>query len=213
MDWQKDAPDFYSRYPFLWVYDLEAEGFVAEAELPYTIKQRQAQGHFLDIAPHAQVQEDKLYLLFPHSPYIFSYRFPELVLEDSLKLEPGKSFTAWEPVPKEELVPGLAYERMITSSAWTGFHVSGERLIANYLLAADQDAYYSYLHDPSPEGFKTFMKTNKRPLSISYENGEKRWEGELGSAQAFHNGLIIQKKEDKQASTTFYFLSLPTDNE
>ncbi|WP_114748247.1 hypothetical protein [Pleomorphovibrio marinus] len=214
MDWQKDAPDFYSRYPFLWVYDMEEDDFVAQAELPFTIKQRQAQGHFLDIAPYAQIQEDKLYLLFPHSPYIFSYSFPALELEDSLKLEPGKDFTAWEPIPKDELAPGLAYERMITSSAWIGFHISGDRILASYRMAASQNAYYSYLHDPSPEGFKEFIGTHKGALSLIYEKDEKRWEGKLDPIFEFRNGLIIRREKAKmQPTTTFYFLSLATFTE
>jgi hypothetical protein len=211
LDWQRQAPDFFSRHPLLWVVNLDTGIPASNASLPHTAKRVMEKGVYLDTTPFAQLENDQLFLLFPNTPMIFQFGFPDLELQDSIPLDPSPPYIPSEGVPHEEAFPGMAYDHMIQSSPFSGFYKQGELSLVSYQQPVSPQVYESYKNEPTKEGYQELLDKHKSPVYLLYEKDKKRWEGEIKPSVTLKHGEIIQKNsagDGMEKVTTFYFLTL-----
>ena len=164
-------------YPFLTIRDLATLERISADSIPKDSQVSIHNGLFLNLAPIVQIREGKMFVLFPNSPEIYVYNFPELMLESSFKLIPPKEYKQTMPTTSRQ--NSDIFFKELAGSNYKGFIFSNEYLLTMFEGAVPQEEV-----DALPRnviGDERYMALEKKYKSKNYyqifKDQEKLWEG------------------------------------
>jgi len=205
--------DFLANFPFLTVYDFGEEKMISQDYIPQSVHMIQAPGKYMDSAPFSLLHDQDLFLLFPNSPEIYRFSFPELNLLETISLDPDKSsYAQIKPVPVKNYQNMSSYGMVTENSAYFGLGTSNGFLLAGYYGALPSDVVEIYNSTASDQEKKEMRETYKLPYYQVVKAGKKVWEGHVDIPFHFQNGRIyayrnvnLPKEEQELDYVPFYF--------
>lgn len=212
----REREDFLSAYPFLTVYDLEKQEIINQEFIPPTTQLIQNPGKYMESAPFSLLEGDDLYVLFPNSPEVYKYRFPNLKLTETIPLNLGESYVQIEPVPYKGGKDFGSHYKALASSSFNMLSFSNGYLMVSYHGAAPKDAVDAL---PQGSGITDQFRQLKEKYQIPYyqisKDGKKLWEDHLDIDFKYKQGRIYATrnlhlpKVDKELDyITFYFYEI-----
>ncbi|SDD09303.1 hypothetical protein SAMN04488104_101486 [Algoriphagus faecimaris] len=162
-------------YDFLKVSDHESNELFS-APVPQSLNYLNDPGEYFSYDANALIRDDKLYLQFFMTPYLYEYKFPELVLIDSLHLNPRQDFKNTNPSPGDNF--GLFFEEL-KGSRYENFVFSNDHLLTWYLRAAPAEEVDALdRRVVGDEKYQALKKKYKTPVYQIFKGKDKIWEGE-----------------------------------
>jgi hypothetical protein len=212
----RQKEDFLANFPFLTVYDFGEEKMISQDYIPQSVHMIQAPGKYMDSAPFSLLHDQDLFLLFPNSPEIYRFSFPELNLLETISLDPDKSsYAQIKPVPVKNYQNMSSYGMVTENSAYFGLGTSNGFLLAGYYGALPSDVVEIYNSTASDQEKKEMRETYKLPYYHVVKAGKKVWEGHVDIPFHFQNGRIyayrnINLPQDEQELdyVPFYFYEI-----
>ncbi|WP_297336975.1 hypothetical protein [Algoriphagus sp.] len=201
-------------YDFLKVSNLEGE-VVFSSQVPRSVNYIQQPGQYMGFDPIAKIENDRIYLQFMLTPILYTYRFPELELLDSVNLNPGEDFQPTEPALELENF-GIFFEDL-KGSRYQNFIFSNGYLLTWYLKGApDEEVDALDRRVVGDEKYQALEKKYKVPVYQIFKDQAKIWEGEWPIALKVKKDLLysVNAKPGEDANAveqevqTFYFYEL-----
>lgn len=207
--------DFLASHPFLTIFDLEKEEILTQTHIPSEAAIIRHPGKYRETAPFSLIHEDHLYLLFPNSPEIYKYKFPELELLEWIDLSPEKEYVQTEPTPINGESFGVFFDGL-ASSDFTNLYASNGYFMTSYNGAAPKDEVDALPRNVvGDERYKRLEKTYKIPYYQIIKDGEKIWEDHLDIDFRYKQGqlyarrnLHLPKVDEELDYLTFYFYEI-----
>ncbi|RAI88365.1 hypothetical protein [Algoriphagus yeomjeoni] len=164
-------------YPLLTIRDLASLERLSADSLPKESQPAIHNGMFLSLDPIVQFRKDEMFVLFPNSPEIYVYNFPELKLKSSWELSPPKEYKQTLPTASTQNFDSFFND--LAGSQYIGFTFSNDHLVAMFEGAVPQEEV-----DALPRnviGDERYMALEKKYKSRTYyqifQDEEKLWEG------------------------------------
>lgn len=208
------AENYSTAYPFITLRDIKTFEILHSEYIPKESHLAKNPGYYSKLDPLVQFAPDTLYLLFPNSPELYIYSFPELTLLDYWDLNPKDGYQLIEPT---EVGSNLEFFKSLAAGEYISFTFSNDYLITSFQRAAPKDEV-DQLPKNMPGG-KEFMEVVDKYRSTYvyqfFKGKEKLWEGELDVKINMIRDLIFSTSkpgEDPDAVEkdvqTFYFYEL-----
>lgn len=210
----QEADDFLATYPLLNIRDAKNLGVINQSTIPASSQMVKSPGIYYQLDPIVHLNEDLLYALFPNSPEIYIYKFPELKLINQWDLNPGETYQQIEPAKKGEDVAG--FFSSLAASEYQYFVFSN-----GYLLTMLEDAAPKVDVDALPkemigDEFIALSQKYKNKYSYQvYKEGKKLWQGRWDVQLKSIRDLLfstekvgIKPGEVERDVQTFYFYEL-----
>ncbi len=164
-------------YPFLTIRDLSTLEIVSSDSLPKESQPAIHNGMFSNLDPIVQLRQDEMFVLFPNSPEMYVYAFPELKFKTSWELDPQDEYKQTLPSISRQNFDGFFKE--LAGSQYKEFTFSNDYLLTMYEGAAPQEEV-----DALPRnvvGDERYMDLYYKYKSTTYyqifKEQEKLWEG------------------------------------
>ena len=179
----KDADLYYESdnfsivYPFMNIRNVSNLDIISSDSIPSESQPAINPGYYNNLDPSVRFVGDELYALFPNSPEIYIYQYPDLNLKRSFSLKPGEHYK--QTLPKDLAINFDGFLKELAGSSYKGFALTNDYLLTMYEGAAPQEEV-----DKLPKenvGGKEFTElAQKYKSKIYYQifKDEKRlWEG------------------------------------
>ncbi|TXE02663.1 hypothetical protein [Algoriphagus aquimarinus] len=134
-------------------------------------------GKYNNLDPIVKIVNDEMFVLFPNSPEMYVYTFPELILQRNWALDPGDSYKQILPTRDDASFEGFL--NALASSEYTNFIFSNDYLLTQFDGFAPQEEV-----DKLPREFiggPEFMKLANKYKSIYnyqiFKGEQKLWQG------------------------------------
>ena len=177
MDKVYNSGIFNISYPLLTIRDLATLKRISADSLPKESQPAIHNGMFLSFDPIVQFRKDEMFVLFPYSPEIYVYNFPELKLKSTWELNPSKEYKQTLPTNSTQNFDGFFKD--LAGSQYTGLAFSNDYLVTMFQGAVPQEEV-----DALPRnvvGDKRYMALEEKYKSEMYyqvfKGEEKIWEG------------------------------------
>lgn len=213
--WNPDSLKFHRdnagnrTYPYLTVYDLKDKAVFKRESFPESSQYQIIPGSYRRLDPHFQFKDSFLYVLYPISPEMYRYSFPDLKIIDHIPLIPDESYKQVLPTTKGGRF--TTYDIEFIASAYEGFIFSEDYLITWYLAALPESETNFSIETTSNEERKALQEKYKYPIYQIFKGKEKLFEGKLGVQISNINGVIFSKQKSGDDNETekdyevFYF--------
>ena len=209
-----ESKKFNTSYPFLTLRNIKSFQIVKQDSIPANSHMAKNPGFFANLDPIIQFDQNEMYVLFPNSPEMYVYKFPDLKLINEWDLDPGKDYKLIEPT---EIGANDEFFKSLAAGEYIGFGFSNGYLLTAYQAAAPKDEVESL-----PEnmiGGKEFNdlvdKYKSKNIYQIFKEDQKLWEGDLGVNLEMTRNLIfatVKPGEDPNAVEkdvqTIYFYEL-----
>lgn len=201
-------------YDFLKVSNFQGD-VLFSSKVPTSLNYIQKPGDYIGYDPVAKIHGDRIDLQFMLTPMIYTYSYPELVLKDSLFLDPGSDFKPIQPAPEQENF-GIFFEEL-RGSRYKDFIYSNDFLLTWYLKATpDEEVDALDRRVVGDERYMSIEKKYKTPVYQIFKGKEKIWEGEWPIKLMTKKDLLysVNAKPGEDANEverdvqTFYFYEL-----
>jgi len=206
--------DLLSSYPLLNIRDAKSLEIINQSIIPASSQMVKSPGIYYQLDPIVHLKNELLYLLFPNSPEIYIYKFPELELINQWDLNPGETYQQIKPAKKGEDLSG--FFNSLAANEYQYFVFSND-----YLLTMLEDAAPKADVDALPKGMisdEFIALTQKYKNKYSYQvfmEGEKLWQGRWDiRLESIRDLLFSTEKvgiipgEVERDVQTFYFYEL-----
>ncbi len=206
--------DLLSSYPLLNIRDAKSLEIINQSTIPASSQMVKSPGIYYQLDPILHLKDDLLYALFPNSPEIYIYKFPELKLINQWDLNPGETYQQIEPAMKGEDLAGFFHS--LAASEYQYFVFSN-----GYLLTMLEDAAPKADVDALPkemigDEFIALSQRYKNKYSYQvYNEGKKLWQGRWDiRLESVRDLLYATEKvgiipgEVERDVQTFYFYEL-----
>lgn len=215
-DEARQSETFLETYPFLTVYDMAEGKTISQDFIPNTVQMIRESGRYMDSAPFSLIRHDGLYLLFPNSPEIYRFSFPDLSMWDVIELNPDKGqYSQIKPVPVKNYQNLSSYDMVTENSAYFGVFSSNDYLVAGYYGALPGDVFEAYKSTASSQERKEVLDKYKVPYYQVVRDGKKLWEGQINTLFLNRRGMLCADRnvnlshEEKELDyVAFYFYEI-----
>ncbi|MEB2784798.1 hypothetical protein [Algoriphagus persicinus] len=210
-----ESDEFSIAYPFMTVRDINSLDTLYTAYIPKESQLAINPGQYNNLDPIVKIVEEQMYVLFPNSPEMYVYKFPELKLKTYWELNPGDNYKQIKPSNKDIGLDG--FFQALAASEYKGFSFSNGYLITIYEGGAPQHEIDALPNRTvgSPE-FNELVKKYKSAYYYQiFKGNEKLWQGNLNvNLRSVRDVLYSDAKpgEDPEAvekdMQTYYFYEL-----
>ncbi|MEB2778004.1 hypothetical protein SYJ56_22010 [Algoriphagus sp. D3-2-R+10] len=171
------SDDFNIAYPFITIRDLSSMKTLSSAFIPAESQVAINPGQYNNLDPIVKFFEDELFVLFPNSPEMYVYEFPELKLKRKWDLNPGKSYKQISPTRDEASFEGFL--NALASSEYTNFVISNDYLLTQFDGFAPQEDVDKLPKENvgGPEFMELADKYKSIPNYQIFKSEEKIWQG------------------------------------
>ncbi|WP_026953744.1 hypothetical protein [Algoriphagus vanfongensis] len=177
-------------YPFLASREKETFSIIASAFIPETSKMALHPGKYFALDPYVELRNDKLHVLFPMSPELYVYSFPELMLEKTISLNPNTDHYK-QAMPNNPDVNFDGYFEKLASSHYLTFGYSNGYLLTQYDGAAPQDEVEALPKNVLGDAYAGLERKYKsRRFYQVFKDEQKIWEGEWPIKLEKQDGLL-----------------------
>jgi len=203
-----------STYPLLNLRHAKSLEIIYQSTVPASSQMVKSPGIYYQLDPIVHLKDDLLYALFPNSPEIYIYKFPELELINQWDFNPGETYQQIKPAKKGEDLSG--FFNSLAASEYQYFVFSN-----GYLLTMLEDAAPKVDVDALPkemigDEFITLSKKYKNKYTYQiFNGGEKLWQGRWDiQLKSVRDLLFATEKVGIKAGEveldvqTFYFYEL-----
>jgi len=172
-----ESDDFSVVYPFMTVRDINSLDTLHTAYIPKGTQMAINPGQYNNLDPIVKLVKDEMFVLFPNSPEMYVYGFPELKFKRKWALNPGKSYKQILPTKDETSFEGFL--KALASSEYTNFGFSNSYLLTQFTGFAPQEEVDQLPRDYV--GGSEFIELANKYKSTSYyqifKGEEKLWQG------------------------------------
>jgi len=172
-----ESDDFSVAYPFMTVRDINSLDTLHTAYIPKGTQMAINPGQYNNLDPIVKLVKDEMFVLFPNSPEMYVYEFPELKLETSWELNPGDTYKQIKPSNKDIGLDG--FFQALASSEFKGFTFSNGYLLTQFEGGAPQAEIDALPNRTvgSPEFMELVKKYKSKYYYQIFKNQEKLWQG------------------------------------
>lgn len=173
------SEEFSIAYPFMRVRDINSFDTLFTSFIPNETQMAENPGLYNNLDPIVKIVKEEMYVVFPNSPEMYVYNFPELKLKTSWDLNPGDAYK--QIVPNHDPSSLDGFFNSLGSSEYKGFSFSNGYLLTFFEGAAPQGEI-----DALPNrtvGSTEFMELVDKYKSTYYyqifKGQDKIWQGDL----------------------------------
>lgn len=173
------SEEFSIAYPFMTIRDINSLDTLHTSFIPKETQMALNPGIYNNLDPIVKIMEEEMYVLFPNSPEMYVYEFPELKLKTFWQLKPGEDYKQIKPSNKDIGLDG--FFQSLAASEYKGFAFSNGYLLTIFEGGAPQDEI-----DALPNrtvGSAEFNELAKKYKSNYhyqiFKGQDKIWQGDL----------------------------------
>lgn len=172
-----DSEEFSIAYNFMTIRDAMTLDIISSDSIPPISQPAINPGHYNNLDPIVRFVEGDMYALFPTSPEMYIYQYPDLNLKSSFSLSPGDNYK--QTLPQDPDINFDGFLKELAGSQYKSFTFSNGYLLTIYEGAAPQDEV-----DKLPKeyvGGKEFSELAEKYKGKTYyqifREEKKLWEG------------------------------------
>ncbi|WP_339753339.1 hypothetical protein [Algoriphagus aquimarinus] len=172
-----ESDEFSISYPFLTIRDLDSMNILSSESIPAESQMAITPGKYNNLDPIVKVIKDEIFVLFPNSPEIYVYQFPELKLIGKWDLYPGKDYKQISPTKDEESFEGFL--NALASSEYSNFVFSNGYLLTQFDGFVPQDEVDKLPREyvGGPEFMELVDKYKSKYNYQIFRDEQKLWQG------------------------------------
>ena len=161
------------------VRDINSLDTLHSSFIPKETQMAANPGLYNNLDPIVKIVEDEMYVLFPNSPEMYVYDFPELQLKTSWDLNPGDSYK--QIVPNHDPSSLDGFFNSLGSSEYKSFSFSNGYLLTVFEGAAPQDEIDALPNRTvgSPEFNELSDKYKSKYHYQIFKGQDMLWQGDL----------------------------------
>ncbi|MCE7053205.1 hypothetical protein LZF95_00865 [Algoriphagus sp. AGSA1] len=174
-----ESDEFSIAYPFMQVRDINTLETLHQEYLPKESQMAINPGLYNNLDPIVKIMQEEMFVVFPNSPEMYVYGFPELKLKTFWKLNPGEDYKQIKPSNPDIGLDG--FFQSLAASEYKGFAFSNGYLLTFFERGAPQDEIDALPNRTvGSTEFNELVKKYKSNYNYQIFKGQdKIWQGDL----------------------------------
>ncbi|WP_057937663.1 hypothetical protein [Algoriphagus resistens] len=209
------SEEFSIAYPFMTIRDINSLDKLHKSYIPKETQMALNPGQYYNLDPIVKIVKDEMYAIFPNSPEMYVYEFPEMKLKTFWQLRPGDEYKQIKPSNPDIGLDG--FFQSLAASEYKGFAFSNGYLLTFFEGGTPQSEIDALPNRTVGSAeFNDLVKRYKSKYHYQIFKGQdKIWQGDLDvNLWSVRDILYSNAKpgEDPEAvekdMQTFYFYEL-----